>query len=139
MSFTYTGDPSVSNRDKVRFLIGDTDANDYHINDEEINYLLTVWSNSVFDAAIACAELIAGQFAHKTNYSRSIGDLSISESYGTSASEFYALADRLRKQKYMLQPPTPKINAQSIKPTGEKTETSYKSDFYTGLMDNRSI
>lgn len=138
MTFTYI-DPSSGNRDKVRFLIGDTDSTDSHLQDEEISYLLTTWNNNVYDAAIAGAELIAGQYAHKTNYSRSVGDLSISESYGTSAGEFRALADRLRKQKALLYPPVPKINAQSILPTSEKTETSYKSDFYTGLMDNHSI
>jgi hypothetical protein len=134
MAFTYV-DPSSSDRDKVRFLIQDTDSTDVHLQDAEITYLLTTWGN-VFDAAIAAAEIISGQYAHKTNYSRSIGDLSISESYGASAAEFRALADRLRQQKDRLYVPIAKINAQSIIPTGEKIVTSYKSDFYTGLMDN---
>lgn len=138
MAFTYI-DPSSGNRDKVRFLIGDTDSTDFHLSDEEIAYLLSTWNTNVYDAAIAAAELIAGQYAHKTNYSRSVGDLSISESYGSSATEFRSLADRLRKQRAQLYPPSPKINAQSISPTSEKTVTAYKSDFYTGLMDNKSI
>lgn len=138
MTFTYI-DPSSGNRDKVRFLLQDTVSTDANLTDEEIAYLLTTWSNNVYDAAIAGAELIAGQYAHKTNYSRSVGDLSISESYGQSASEFRMLAERLRKQRAQLFPPSPKINPQAILPTPEKTETSYKSDFYTGLMDNNTI
>jgi len=136
MAFTYTGDPAGSSRDKVRFLLSDTDSTDVRLQDAEIAYLLTVWSNNVFDVAIAGAEIISGQYANKTNYSRSIGDLSISESYGASAAEFRALAQRLREQRDRLQVPIATINAQSIIPTGEKIVTSYKSDFYTGLMDN---
>jgi hypothetical protein len=134
MAFTYV-DPSSGDRDKVRFLVQDTDSTDFHLHDSEITYLLSTWGN-VFDAAIAAAEVISGQYAHKTNYSRSIGDLSISESYGASAQEFRALASRLKDQRDRLRVPIPKINAQSIVSTGEKTVQTYKSDFSTGLMDN---
>ena len=134
MAFTYV-DPSSGDRDKVRFLVQDTDSTDYHLEDAEITYLVSTWGN-VYDAAIAAAEIISGQYAHKTNYSRSIGDLSISESYGASAAEFRALASRLKDQRDRLRVPIPKINAQSIVATGEKTVQTYKSDFSTGLMDN---
>jgi hypothetical protein len=134
MAFTYI-DPSSGNRDKVRFLIGDTNSTDYHMQDEEIAYLLSTWGNNVYDAAIAGAEIIAGQFAHKTNYSRSIGDLSISESYQASAAEFFKIADRLRLQKIDLYPPTPKINAQAIASTANRVVTTRTTDFYTGLHD----
>jgi len=133
MAFTYV--EPTTDRDKVRFLIQDTDSTDAHFQDAEITYLLTTWGN-VYDAAIAAAEIISGQYAHKTNYSRSIGDLSISESYGASAAEFRALADRLRSQKDRLYVPIAKINAQSITSTADKLVTTYKSDFSTGLMDN---
>lgn len=136
--FSYSGDPSASNLDKVRFLISDTDSSDYELEDSEIDYLLTTWVTP-YDSAIAGAEIIAGKYATKTNYSRSVGDLSISEAYGQAATEYRALAERLRHQKNLLNPPVPKINAQSILPTPEKTETAYKSDFYTGLMDNNTI
>ncbi len=134
MAFTYV-DPSSGDRDKVRFLIQDTDSTDQHLQDAEITYLLTTWGN-VYDAAIAAAEIISGSYAHKTNYSRSIGDLSISESYASSAAEFRALASRLAAQRDRLYVPIAKINAQSIISTADKTVTTYKSDFSTGLMDN---
>ena len=133
MAFTYI-DPSSGNRDKVRFLIGDTNSTDFHMSDEEIAYLLATWVD-VYSAAIAGAEIIASQFAHKTNYSRSIGDLSISESYQASAEEFFKLADRLRRQKDDLYPPTPKINAQAISSTANRVVTTRTTDFYTGLHD----
>ena len=134
MAFTYV-DPTSGTRDAIRFLVQDTDSTDAHFQDAEINYLYSVWGN-IYDAAIAAAEIISGQYAHKTNYSRSVGDLSISESYGASAAEFRALADRLRSQRDRLYVPIAKINAQSIVATGDKTVTTYKSDFSTGFMDN---
>ena len=134
MAFTYV-DPTSGNRDAIRFLVQDTDSTDPHFQDAEINYLYSVWGN-IYDAAIAAAEIISGQYAHKTNYSRSVGDLSISESYGASAAEFRALADRLRSQRDRLYVPIAKINAQSIVATADKTVTTYKSDFSTGFMDN---
>lgn len=135
MAFTYI-DPSSGNRDKVRFLIGDTDSTDPHFSDEEITYLLTTWGDNVYNAAIHGAEILSGRYAHLTNYSRSIGDLSISEQYGASAQEFRKLAETLRNQRDLLFPAVPKINAQSIVATADKTVTTYKSDFYTGIMDN---
>jgi len=135
MTFTYV-DPSSGNRDKVRFLIQDTVSTDAHLTDEEITYLLSAWGDNVYDAAIAGAEVIAGAYAHKTNYSRSVGDLSISEQYGASAVEFRALADTLRRQKLLLYPPTVKFNSQAIVATADKLVQTYKSDFSTGMMDN---
>ena len=135
MAFTYV-DPSSGNRDKVRFLLQDTVSADAHLTDEEITYLLSAWNSNVYDAAIAGAEVIAGAYAHKTNYSRSVGDLSISEQYGASAVEFRALADTLRRQKNLLYPPTVKFNSQAIVATADKLVQTYKSDFSTGLMDN---
>jgi len=136
MSFTYV-DPNSNDRDKVRFLLGDVESFDYHFNDSEVAYLLEVWGTAV-NAAIAGAEIIAGRFALKTNYSRSIGDLSISESYGTSAAEFRMLANNLRMQRDRLAPPTIAFNADSMKATRDKTTENYRSDFYTGINDNRN-
>jgi hypothetical protein len=133
VAFTYI-DPSSGDRDKVRFLVQDTDSTDPHLQDAEITYLLTTWGN-VYDAAIAAAEIIAGQYAHKTNYSRSVGDLSISESYQASATEFHRLADRLRLQKADLYPPAVKVNAQAIVNTADRTQSTFTTDFRTGLHD----
>lgn len=133
MAFTYV-DPSSGDRDKVRFLIQDTDSTDFHLHDAEITYLVSTWGN-VYRAAAYAAEAIAANYAHKTNYSRSIGDLSISESYATSAGEFRELAKRLRSQELELYPPSSKINASAIIATADKTVTTYKTDFYTGMHD----
>jgi hypothetical protein len=136
MTFTYI-DPGANNRDAVRFLIQDTDSTTPHMTDEEIAYLLTTWDNNPYDAAIAAAEIISGQYAHRTNYSRSVGDLSISESYSSSAIEFRALADRLRAQRDRQYAPIPRFAAQALVATNDKLVETYKSDFYTGIDDNQ--
>ena len=133
MAFTYV-DPSSGDRDKVRFLIGDTDSNDPILQDGEITFLLTTWGN-IYAAAAYAAEAIAGRYAHKTNYSRSIGDLSISESYATSAAEFRELAKSLKAQEVDFFPPSAKINASAIVATADKLVQTYKTDFYTGMHD----
>ena len=133
MAFTYV-DPTSGTRDQIRFLIQDTDTTDQHLQDAEINYLYTTWGN-VYSAAAYAAEIIAAKYSHKTNYSRSIGDLSISESYSESATQFRELAKSLRTQELDLFPPTPKINAASIISTAERTQTVFNTDFRTGIHD----
>ena len=133
MAFTYV-DPSSGDRDKVRFLIGDTNANDPILQDGEITFLLSTWGN-IYAAAAYAAEAIAGRYAHKTNYSRSIGDLSISESYATSAAEFRELAKSLKAQEVDFFPPSVKVNASAIIATADKLVQTYKTDFYTGMHD----
>ena len=41
MSWSYSGDPSSSETDECRFLVGDTDINEPVMQDEEIQYLIT--------------------------------------------------------------------------------------------------
>ena len=40
MTFTYSGTPSASQRDAIRFLLNDTDSTDVLLQDEEISYLI---------------------------------------------------------------------------------------------------
>lgn len=133
MAFTYV-DPTSGDRDKVRFLIQDTDPTDPLLQDAEITFLLSTWGN-IYAAAAYAAEAIAGRYAHKTNYSRSIGDLSISESYATSAAEFRELAKSLKAQEIDFFPPSVKVNASAIIATADKLVQTYKTDFYTGIHD----
>lgn len=43
MSFSYSGDPKSSEVDAMRFLIGDTDANQPIMQDEEIQYIIDTY------------------------------------------------------------------------------------------------
>ncbi len=45
MTWSYSGDPSSNEKDKYRFLIGDTDENDPILKDKEIEYILDSYSD----------------------------------------------------------------------------------------------
>lgn len=59
MTWTYSGNPAGSDRDKVRFLIGDTDTTDQQMSDEEIAWLLTEYPSVYLAAANAAEQLVA--------------------------------------------------------------------------------
>ena len=61
MSFEYT-DPSDSDKDHVRFLIGDTVEEVFSLSDEEIAFLITNEGN-IYWAASAAAEGMAAKVA----------------------------------------------------------------------------
>lgn len=47
MSFSYSGDPSNSQLDECRFLLGDTDESQPILQDEEIDYIITTYSSNL--------------------------------------------------------------------------------------------
>jgi hypothetical protein len=81
--------------DRVRLLIGDIDTSDpLPLQNEEIQYLLTLKNGSLYDAAIASAERLAAFYARKVT--KSVGSLSIQ--YSNKYKQFQELADRLRNE-----------------------------------------
>jgi len=107
MAWTYSGDPAASARDKVRFLCGDVDTNNQLINDAEIAFLLTEWNNDAYISAAFACEAIAGKYQAKSDYSRSVGDLSISTQFGASSKGFLDRATSLRASALRAAPPSP--------------------------------
>lgn len=134
MTFTYI-DPTNNNRDKVRFLIQDTDSTSPHMTDEEINWLISEWAD-VYDAAANAADILAGQYAHKADYSKSVGDLSLNETFSTQSERFQALATSLRLNRMRRYAPSWIANADSLKSTADRNVTTYNTDAHLGQMDN---
>src|SRR5438067_943339 len=66
MGWSYSGDPSSSTRDAVRFEIPDTDQSAQLLQDKEIDYALTQESG-VLAAAAHCCETLARRFAAKAD------------------------------------------------------------------------
>jgi hypothetical protein len=93
MTWTYSGDPASSDRDKVRFLVFDTDATEQLISDEEVLWLISEQSN-VYMAAANAAEAIAAKFAKDLNRSA----VGLSASPGNRGAFYLELADKLRAQ-----------------------------------------
>jgi len=95
MTWTYSGDPSASARDSIRFLIGDTDTTDQLLSNEEIAWVNTEASgtptatNAIYDAAYRCCLAIASSFTRFSD--KSLGDLSVSWSQRAGAYREQAL------------------------------------------------
>lgn len=63
MTWTYTGNPSDSTKDSVRFLIGDTDTTEQLVTDEEIAFSLLQTDDDIYKASIVIARSIVAKFA----------------------------------------------------------------------------
>ena len=90
---TYSGDPSASDVDAVRFLIGDTDLADFILSDSEIEFLITTESG-IYPAASQAALTMAAAFGRKAD--KSVGDLSIR--YSDRREHYLALSKQLASQ-----------------------------------------
>lgn len=92
MSWTYN--PALAtDRDRVRFLIGDTDTNDQQLQDEELTWVLTQRSDVYLAAADACRALQA-KYARKVDTT----NLSLSVSASQRAEAYAALAEQLESK-----------------------------------------
>jgi hypothetical protein len=137
MTFTYSGDPSTSARNYVRFLLNDTTSTEVLFSDEEIAYVLTEWSNDAYDAARELAEIAIARFARLADStSKSVGDISVSESYSSKVTHYKELANSLYQRKLRKSPPKPWAKPDAIKSTDDKTTTDFATDFVVGAMDN---
>jgi hypothetical protein len=91
--FTYSGDPQASDLDRVRFLIGDTDAGDPLLQDEEVVAEIAT-APTVLWAAVRAARRLQARFARAVN--KSVGGFSLSAS--NKSSQFAALAEQLEAE-----------------------------------------
>ena len=136
MSWSYSGDPTDSYVDAVRFFVQDTNTDDQLLSDEEISFLITHWSeydSMIFVAAMA-AETIASRFAREITVSAdgvSVGTNELQQKY-------LGLAKQLRAQ-YLLEQVTgaPESFGNNF---GEEFDASIKPlSFGVGLLDNSEI
>ncbi len=77
MTWTYN-ETLPANLDKVRLLIGDTDADDQQLQDEAIAFHLTE-EGSVYAAAAACARSLMAHYARRVTFSSAGLSLAASE------------------------------------------------------------
>lgn len=133
-NWTYSGDPSTSDRDAVRFLIRDTDEASAKVSDEEIAYLLAQ-GGDVYWAAISAAEFVATTFSNQAR-TKTVGALSIT--YEASASEYRLLARDLRLRRIRMGGFIPYSGGISIsdKRTNVLDSDRTKPAFSRGMHDN---
>lgn len=137
MTFTYSGDPSNSDIDSVRYLIGDTQSSGHLVEDEEIQYAINRWFPKYGTLEWVSAEVLDTLAA---KYAREAGSISadgVSVSLAGLREQFTAQADKLRQQHR-----DSFVGAQAdvggVSPY-EGLEPGVKPfSFGTGMHDNRS-
>ena len=137
MTFTYSGDPTTSTRNKVRFLINDTVTADALFSDEELDYLITEWGTNVYEICRAACETLVSRFSRLADStSKSVGDISVSESYTAKSKQYQDLANSFLDRKLRKAPPTMWAKTDALKSTDDKTTSDFNTDFVVGQMDN---
>lgn len=137
MTWTYTGDPSVSDRDKIRFLTGDTDSTDPLLSDEEIEWALGNAGDSIYQASHDLCYALGSKFARLAT-SKSVGDLSLS--YQNRSDAFMKQAERLLELAARREPPTPWVSPKNIQTAGMRDELGMQGhEFFTGTHDNKRL
>jgi hypothetical protein len=121
----------------VRFLVQDTASATKVFENEELDYLVTTWTDG-YAAAVAAADIASVKFSREADYSKKVGDLTLSESFSGRSADFRAMARQLRMLRYTVAPPTPFASDDAMVQTGDKDVEEYYSDFYTGQFDNPS-
>ncbi len=99
LRYTYGHDPSTSDRDAVRFLVGDINPARPLLDDREVDWALTQEQNLNLAAAI-CAEALFGKFASQGD--TTVGP--VSKAFSKVAELMKAKAEQLRCEaaKYAL-------------------------------------
>ncbi len=93
MTWTYSGDPSESGLDAVRYRIQDTDEDRPLLEDEEIEYELIEANNDVLQAALSCAEALIARGSHMVTKKIS-GEITIN--YSDLTGQYERLVESLR-------------------------------------------
>jgi hypothetical protein len=129
----------VSDRDKVRFLMGDVvQTAEVTLTDEEITYLLTTW-DGVYGAAEAGCDMLAARFSSKATTSKSVGDLSLSKDYAGAAARFREQKTAISRMDSDKNPPMPWADPKNLVRAADRTELGMQGhEFFTGAHDNRS-
>lgn len=137
MTWEYSGDPTTSTKDEVRFLMQDTDDADHLVEDEEIDYLLSAYGSPLLAAANGL-QTLGNRYARQVT--KAVGDLRIELS--ERAAQFREAAAGLFQQAggsaVNVPGVAPWVGGLSIqeKTDADADEDLVRSDFWIGMHDN---
>lgn len=141
MTWTYSGNPSSSATDAIRFLIGDTDTNDQLLSNEEIQWVNTQASGSatstatLYDSAYRCCMYVASKLAREAD--KQIGDLRVSMSQKAESYRKQAAILQAQSKEYNFVP-IPYAGGLSIsdKEIDDDNSDSFRPWFQSGQFQN---
>ena len=119
--------------DKVRYMIQDTNIEDFYFSDNEITAMLGIWGGYQ-STAIACCEILASKFIMKAE-DKTVGKLTLK--YGNLAKKYADLAKVLRFQ--LLKFVQPYLGGVSIsdKATNEEDADRTQPAFRRNIMKQK--
>lgn len=95
--WSYSGNPASSDRDQVRYLVGDTDPAVRMLSDAEVDFEIATWMPRL-DNLIGVAAVIADRIATKLAGIPSISADGVSVNLAELRENFIAAASRLRAE-----------------------------------------
>lgn len=95
--WSYSGDPSNSDLDQVRFYVQDTDSTVRLLADAEINFLVGVWKPLYNNSLIYVASVAAGQVAAKFAGVVRVNADGVAVDLTNLSPAYTALAEQLRR------------------------------------------
>lgn len=129
--WTYNGDPSRSDSDAVRFLIGDTIRERPLLDDREVEWIITQTENLNLRAALAC-EALWSRFLAISDYT--VG--SVSKKFSDVAAKFKERAEDFRRESYKHALVAFPAHLKSTKQALENDDELEKPEFSVGLADS---
>ena len=130
MTWSYSGDPSASDKDAVRFLVGDTDPEDPLVQDAEIVYAISVGGSPEIAAAVTC-ESLAARFAREADVKQG----SSSETASQRFSHYQDKANQLRLLATLDALPRFGGQYKSEKETFDSDTDAIQPNFRMGMAD----
>ena len=142
-TYTFGNDPGNNLIDRVRLFISDTElyfdqqanAMVMQLSDQSIQFYLQE-AGEPYEAAASCAEQIAATYASKGHYSKSIGDVHVTEAYQKQHLHFLEIAQNIRTRKIRYNPFGIGVNPNSLKSFAETGIIPQTTEFWTGQFDN---
>lgn len=128
--WSYTGDPSASHKDAVRFAVGDVDDSDQLVSDEEIEHALGE-VGSINEAAAMVCEHIAARFSREADKSiNASGGVAQSQQLSQRSKAYMLHATRLRTRLSLDVAPfaggTSAIDKQLVREDGDRVPPSFE-------------
>jgi len=137
MAWTYSGDPSSSQRDELRFLVQDTDQGFPLLQDEELDYLITTWLER-YDSLTYVAAVAAASISRKFAGIVSVSADGVSVNTADLAQRYRDLAEGLRDE-YKAAQVGGQVDISNLM-VGQSPDYSIKPlRFGVGLMDNPEV
>lgn len=93
MAWSYSGNPAASEKDWIRFQLGDRLETAQSLSDEEIAYLIAEYaSQGRYKPASKAAEAMAANYMATSVTQKKSGDLQLSYGYADTGKRYLALA-----------------------------------------------